>query len=227
MFTALDCLRTSTSTSSGVAWPSRSTARRISSRCGVSRLPLLRSRSAKSLMAAACSLALQPGPQVRLQLLAHGGHVVGIEQVALDVPVEALAGRVVLGGAGAGDRVGDDLEARLVGVQLTVPDLDEAGVVGHHHLERAVLLGAEEPGLLGGLADHGALGVLDPGPAHEVDERAAVLLEQHLLTEVETLDGRVVPLAVAAPGADDPGQRRTVRVDVVGDLERHGPSLGR
>ena len=38
-----------------------------------------------------------------------------------------------------------------VGVDLAVPDLHEAGVVGQHHLEGAVLLRPQEPGLLGGL----------------------------------------------------------------------------
>ena len=81
----------------------------------------------------------------------------------------------------------------------------------------------DEAGLLGGLADHVPSSSLDPGPAHVVDERAAVLLEEQLLAELEPLDRGVVALAVArarcrciqASGAQ-------FGVDVVGDLERHG-----
>ena len=64
---------------------------------------------------------------VRLQRLAHRRHVVGVEQVAVDVAVEALAADVLLGGLGARHRVGGEVELAAFG--LAVPDLDEAGVV--------------------------------------------------------------------------------------------------
>src|SRR6476659_5948503 len=77
--------------------------------------------------------ALEAGPEVGLELLAHGGHVVGVEQVALDVAVEALAADVVFGALGACDGVGDDLELAALGV--AVPDLHEAGVVRQDDLD--------------------------------------------------------------------------------------------
>ena len=63
----------------------------------------------------------------------------------------------------------------------------------------------------------------DPGPAEVVDERTAVLLEDDLLPELEALDRRVVAVAVALPATQHPRERRAQLVDVLGDLERHGP----
>src|SRR3954454_9104234 len=177
-------------------------APRTSSRWGVSRWPLSRSRSCHCVVGwvVGCvvgwvigprplaSLPLQLGMSVRLELLAHGRHVEGVEEVAVDVAVEPLAGGVLLRRRGARHRVAGDLEPGLLGVELSVPDLDEAGVVRHHDLEGAILLRPDETSLLGRLPDDVALAVDDPGPAHEVDERTSVLLEQDLLAELEVLD---------------------------------------
>src|SRR5688572_18565712 len=65
----------------------------------------------------------QAGPRVRLQGLAHRGHVVRVEQVALDVAVEPLPGGVLLGGLCAGHRVGGEVELAALGG--AVPDLHE------------------------------------------------------------------------------------------------------
>ena len=91
--------------------------------------------------------------------------------------VEPVAADVLLGGVGAHDGVGGDLDLGAVGG--AVPDLGEAGVVGQQPLERAVGLGAEEAGLDGRVADLLALLVDDPGAAHVVEERPAVVGEDH------------------------------------------------
>ena len=90
--------------------------------------------------------------RVGLELVSHGRHVEGVEQMAAHVAVQPLPADVLLRRRRAGHRVGRHLEPRLLGVDLAVPDLDEAGVVAHHHLEGAVLLRPQESGLLCGLA---------------------------------------------------------------------------
>ena len=120
------------------------------------------------------------------------------------------------------DAVGVQLE--LAGLGLAVPDLDEAGGVGEQQLHLALGPAAQEAGLQRGVADLLALGVDDPGAREVVEERAAVVGEDELLAELERLDRRVVAVAVAAPAAQQPGHRAAVGVQVVGELERHGPS---
>ena len=78
----------------------------------------------------------EPAPQVRLQRLSDGGHVVGPEQVALDEAVEPVPAGVLLGAVGADDGVGGDLDLGALGG--AVPDLGEAGVVRQQPLEGAV-----------------------------------------------------------------------------------------
>lgn len=162
-------------------------------------------------------------PQVRLQLLPHGGHVVRPEQVALDQPVEPVPGDVLLGGLGAYDGVGADLDLRPLGG--AVVDLGEAGVVGQQPLEAAVGLRTEEARLDGRITDLLAGLVDDPGPAHVVEERSPVVGEDALLAELEGLDRRVVAATVALSGAQQPRDGRAIRVQVVGDLERHDSAV--
>ncbi len=166
-------------------------------------------------------LADEPAPEVGLERLAHRGHVVGPEQVAVDHAVHPVAAGVLLGGLGAGDRVGGHLDPGRADLGVAVPDLHEAGVVREQPLEAAVGLGPDEAGLDGRVTDLGALVVDDPGAAHVVEERPAVVGEDALLAELELLDRRVVAVAVAAPGAQQPRDRRAVGVQVVRDLERH------
>ncbi len=110
-------------------------------------------------------------------------------------------------------------------MDLAVPDLHEAEVVSQHHLQGPVGLGTQESGFLGCFAYVIAVGIEDPTAAHVVDERSAVLLEDHLLAELERLLAGPLAMSVALPPSDQPGQPGAVGVDVVGDLESHAPSL--
>ena len=158
-----------------------------------------------------------------LQLLADRGHVVGVEQVTLDVAVETVPGGDLLGGLGVADARGAQLELAVGG--LAVPDLGEADVVREHQLDLARLRAAQEAGLLGGVADLLAVLVDHPRAREVVQEGTAVLLEDHLLAVLERLDRRVVAVAVADPAAEQPGDGSTVRVQVGRKLERHRSSV--
>ena len=89
------------------AWRGRAARRRRgSARAAASAGSRSRGALAPVSLMAVRSRPLQPGPEVRLQRLAHRRHVVGVEQVALDVAVEPLAGGDLLGALGPDDRVG-------------------------------------------------------------------------------------------------------------------------
>ena len=79
-----------------------------------------------------------------------------------------------------------------------------------------------KPVSMRGVADLLALSSTIQARRHVVEERAAVVGEDQLLAELERLDRRVVAVAVAPPGAEHPGHRAAVGVQVVGELERHG-----
>jgi hypothetical protein len=53
---------------------------------------------------------------------------------------------------------------------------------------------------------------------------APVMHEDALLAELERVDCRVLAVPVAAPGAQQPGDRRAVRV-LLGDVERKGAAV--
>ena len=152
---------------------------------------------------------------------------IGVEQVAVDVPVEALARDVLLGGRGARDRVGDDLEPRLLG-WISPVQISTKPVLWHITISSVPSsCGRRKPVSWAASRTCVALGVDDPGAAEVVDERPAVLLEDDLLAELEVVDPRVLPVAVARPAPDQPREPRGERVDVLRDLEGHGSSLGR
>jgi hypothetical protein len=116
---------------------------------------------------------------------------------------------------------GAKLDLTTDAVVLAVPHLVDAGVVGEEELDGPVLLAAEEPGLLRAVPDLVALVVDHRRLGHVVHEGTAVVLEQHLPGELERLDGRVVALAASLPPAEQPRELVEVRMQVLGDLERH------
>src|SRR5580693_1265592 len=151
---------------------------------------------------------------MRLEPLAHRGHVVGVGEIEPREPVEAVARGYLLGGGGAGDHVGGHLDpgARY----LAQVDLDDPGGMREHHLDLAVRTRAPVPALGAERRPELSFFVQPPGPAGVDQERLAVMAEADLLPEPERLDGRVP----ADPGAFPPPEQEAQRLKV--RMYRHG-----
>ena len=167
--------------------------------------------------------ALELRGDVGLHRLVHRRHVHDPHQVAVDVPVDPVAGGVGLRGGAAHDAVGAHLDLprlRDTGIHLDEPggvaeqQLDVRAVLGLGHRAPEADLGGERPHLVAVLVEQ-------PGPRAPLEERPAVVPADHLLAEPLRLDRRVAHEARALPAAHQPRERGEVDVEGGVEVEDH------
>src|SRR5215212_330823 len=139
----------------------------------------------------------EAGPHMRLERLAGCRLVKGPEQIPLDIAVEPLSGRVVLGRSRADHRICGQLD--FGPGDSAVPDLGVTARVAHDHLQRPVRLRPPETGLHAQRPNRVAVIV----PLEDLGEIVQVVLpvvgEVDLLPELEVLGSRIAGLAGALP----------------------------
>ncbi|MPM34153.1 hypothetical protein SDC9_80735 [bioreactor metagenome] len=161
--------------------------------------------------------ALQPGPQIGLQLVLGGRPVEGPQQVAVDLAVEPLPAGVAGGGDRTRDGVGDQLDLRALDV--AEPHLGPPLRMAHHHLEGPVGLRPPEAGLHRPRRQRAAVRVGDERLREVVQVVTAVLGELDHLPVLELTLAGPLALAGAFPAADHPGDRHQRGREIGANLE--------